>query len=97
MLLRNARTPSGEIDIVAERKGVFVFVEVKSRRPGGSGGDAYAALTPAKMARVARAADHLLARRGLPDAPREFLGASVELGPDGRPGVVAFHPVEEIR
>ncbi len=97
VLLRNVRTPAGEVDIVAERRGTFAFVEVKARRPGGSAGGPEDALTRAKLARVARAADAVLAARGLSDAPRTFLGAAVDIAPDGKPGPVRFVPVEETR
>ena len=97
VLLRNARTPRGEIDLVALRRGTFCFVEVKARRVGGAAGSPEEALTPRKLARVAGAAQHLLRSRGLPDAPREFLGAAVDLSPEGEPLAVRFHPVEEIR
>jgi len=97
VLLRNARTPEGEIDVVAERRGRIAFVEVKARRPGGSAGSPEEALTPQKLARVARAAEHVLRTRGLSGAPREFLGAAVDLDADGVPGEVRLIPVEEIR
>ena len=97
VLLRNARTPHGEIDIVAVRRKLFRFVEVKARRTGGAAGDGAEALTDRKLRRVAAAADHVLNARGLPDAPRELVGAVVELDADGRPGEVAFLPVEELR
>ncbi len=96
VLARNCRTPFGEIDIVAERRGRLAFVEVKARRRGGSAGGPEEALTAAKLARVARAADHVARTRGLSAAPREFLGAAVDLLPDGTPGPVRLVPVEEV-
>ncbi len=97
VLARNVRTPRGEIDIIAERRGVFAFVEVKSRRVGGSAGGPEEALTSRKLARVSRAGRHELARRGVPDAPREILGAAVDLDTEGHPIRVRLIPVEEIR
>ena len=70
---------------------------MKSRRAGGRAGGPEDALSPRKMARVARAAEHVLRRRGLEDAPREFLGAAVDLDADGRAVAVRLLPVEEIR
>lgn len=97
VLLRNVRTPHGEIDIVALRRKLFRFVEVKARRMGGSAGDGAEALTPAKLKRVAAAAEHVLHRRGVPDAECELVGAVVDLDPDGSPVGVEFLVVEELR
>lgn len=97
VLARNCRTPYGEIDIVAERRGTLAFVEVKSRRPHGCAGAPEEALTPVKLRRVARAAAHLAAAKGLAGSPREFLGAAVDLSPEGAPTEVRLVPVEEVR
>lgn len=96
MLGRNCLTPFGEIDIVAERRGSLVFVEVKARRPGGTAGTPEEALTRPKLRRVARAAAHVARTRGLAESPREFLGAAVDLTPEGVPREVRLVPVEEI-
>lgn len=96
VLLRNHRTPAGELDIVAVRRGVVTFVEVKARRPGGSAGSAAEALTPRKLRRVAGAAERLLRDRGLAGSPRALLGAAVDLDAEGRPVTVRFVPVEEV-
>jgi putative endonuclease len=58
ILARRARTPAGEIDIVAERAGLLAFIEVK-RRP--SLADAAAALSVRQRARLLAAAEILLA------------------------------------
>lgn len=53
------KTPVGEIDLIAERFGVTVFVEVKAR----SRIDAHAeALAAVNQARIVRAAEYWLAR-----------------------------------
>lgn len=96
ILLRNHRTPAGELDLVALRRGVFTFVEVKARRAGGRAGTPEQALTDQKLRRVRRAAEHVMKSRGLPDAPYEVLGAAVDLDPDGRPESVRFLPVERV-
>lgn len=68
ILARRARTPAGEIDLVARRGRLFVFVEVKTRREG-----ADEAVTARQRARIARAAEAWLARAGRHGAlPADF-------------------------
>jgi putative endonuclease len=55
ILARNARADRVELDIVAERAGVLVFVEVKTRY-GARCGSAAEAVDPRKQARIARGA-----------------------------------------
>jgi putative endonuclease len=56
------RMRGAEIDLVLrDRDGTLVFVEVRSRR-GEVGGGAAASVTPAKRARIVRAAQHYLLR-----------------------------------
>jgi putative endonuclease len=57
ILGRRVRTKAGEVDAVAERDGLTVFVEVKSRR---SLAEAAAALQPRQQARISGAAEILL-------------------------------------
>jgi putative endonuclease len=55
ILARNARADRVELDVVAERAGVVVFVEVKTRR-GALYGSAAEAIDARKRARIARGA-----------------------------------------
>jgi len=57
------RTRHGEIDLVARRDDLLVFVEVKTRR-GDRCGRPEEAVTPAKLARLRRLAAAFLAERG---------------------------------
>jgi len=57
ILGRRVRTAAGEIDAIAERHGVTIFVEVKARRSLAS---AAAALQPRQQARLIGAAEILL-------------------------------------
>lgn len=59
ILARRLRTPMGEIDIVARRGQLLVFVEVKAR---GTADDAADALTEPQWQRIARAAEMFIAR-----------------------------------
>lgn len=58
ILARRYRTPVGEIDIVARRRGMLAFVEVKAR---GSAELGMEALAPAQARRVRRAAEAWIA------------------------------------
>ena len=55
VIARNVRSRWSELDIVAERHGEIIFVEVKFRSRGDYGG-ALAAITPEKARRLQRAA-----------------------------------------
>ncbi len=57
---RRARTPVGEIDLIARRRGVIVFVEVKRRATQDAAAEA---LSPGQRGRILRAAEWWLAKR----------------------------------
>jgi len=58
---RNFRTPGGEIDIVARKVDVLVFVEVRSREVPGFG-TPEESVTPAKRRRIVAAARQYLSK-----------------------------------
>jgi putative endonuclease len=68
---RGFRTREGEVDIIARDGDTTVFVEVKTRS-GSSYGGPLAAVTPAKQAKVCRAAIAYLQANDLWDAPCRF-------------------------
>jgi len=63
IILRNYRTKLGEIDIIAEERGILVFVEVKARR-GHRCGHPFEAVTPAKCRQISKTALLYLAENG---------------------------------
>lgn len=67
IVARNWRCRIGELDLVAERRGVLVFCEVKSRR-GGAFGVGYEAVTWRKQARIRALAETFL--RGFGSRPQ---------------------------
>ncbi len=80
ILEKNYRTPLGEIDIIAEKKGTVVFVEVKTRTS-----DAFGlpeeAVTRQKQERIKKVA--LLYLKGLNRVPPvRFDVLSIELKPE---------------
>ena len=88
---RNFRVAEGEIDIIAERDGTLVFVEVRTRR-GGSLGTAAESVTARKVAHLLAVAQAYAQER--PDCPAEqrIDVIAVELAPDGR--VVSLEQIE---
>ncbi|MBL7208878.1 MAG: YraN family protein [Dehalococcoidia bacterium] len=79
----NFRCREGEIDIIAERKGYLVFVEVRTKT-GSSFGSPEESVTAAKKEKlIATALSYLDSHRGLPDNWRiDFVG--VELDENGK-------------
>lgn len=71
ILARNARTPSGELDLVARSGSVLVFVEVKARGASTHGG-AVGAVDGRKQARLVKLAAQYLARHRLRNQPCRF-------------------------
>jgi len=57
VLARNVRTPYGEIDIVAQKDGFIIFVEVKTRASS-SLGPPEISVTPRKQEHMLAAAEH---------------------------------------
>jgi len=84
ILCRNYRNRLGEIDIVALDKGVFCFVEVKTRasKRFGSGKEA---VFPAKQGQMIKVATCFLKERQSLDKRARFDVVSVDLcGPEAR-------------
>ena len=80
---RNFRVREGEVDIIAERDGTLVFVEMRTRR-GESMGSAAESVTAAKASRiVATAQAFVQANEGCP-ADQRIDVIALELAPDGR-------------
>ena len=88
VLERNFRTRHGELDLVCRAGDTLVFVEVKTRKAG-SRAAPHQALTPAKRARLARAAAEYLSAHGGWDAPCRF--DLVEVVAPGEPDQALRH------
>ena len=80
---RNYRTREGEVDIIAERGGTLIFVEVRARR-GDALGTAAESVTAAKARRIVAAAEaYLQANEDCP-ADQRIDVIALSLTPDGR-------------
>jgi putative endonuclease len=79
---RNWRRLEGEIDIIAERDGTLVFVEVKSRR-GAAMGTACQAISPVKAVRLAQLAE-LYAEEHAPETALRIDLVAIDFSPNGR-------------
>ncbi|QQS21394.1 MAG: YraN family protein [Candidatus Moraniibacteriota bacterium] len=81
MLETNYRNPTGkqlgEIDIVAQKEGVIIFVEVKTRQGDAKNTFPEDNLTPAKLGKLERIATHFLQSKNLRDAPYHFDAVTV--------------------
>lgn len=77
----NFRIPRGEIDIIAEHKGVLVFVEVKARS-GAMFGSPFEAVDQRKQKKILHAAEAWLAIRKISDKAVRFDVAAVNLDKD---------------
>jgi putative endonuclease len=82
ILERNFRGRTGEIDFVAEEKGVLCFVEVKGRSGRGFG-EPEEAVTLEKQRRIFRVAEEYLVRRGGPESACRFDVVAIVAGDDG--------------
>ena len=76
IVARNWRCRIGELDLVAERRGVLVFCEVKSRR-GGALGVGYEAVTWRKQTKLRSLAEAFLQATGTRPQAIRFDVASV--------------------
>ncbi len=82
LIERNARTPAGEIDLVARDGACWVFAEVRCRR-GVRFGRPEDSLTARKRAHMLAAAEAYLAEHGLGEAPWRIDFVAVELTAGG--------------
>jgi len=71
IVARNVRTQLGELDIIAEDRGVLVFVEVKGRTTEAFGGPLLA-VNRRKQLKLVKLASQYLARHHLSDRPCRF-------------------------
>ena len=71
ILARNYRVRGGELDLVAQKEGVLCFVEVRSKTSARHGAPAET-IDRGKRERIARAAEHYLATRGMPGGSCRF-------------------------
>ena len=91
LLERNVRRREGEVDLVARRGDVTVFVEVKLRRPGDFG-RAAEALSPQKRRRLRALAEAYAAEH--PDLPANLRIDLVAVQLDERGSVAAVQHIE---
>jgi putative endonuclease len=83
ILAQNWRTRTGELDLVAERGGVVVFVEVKARTSHRFGLPEEA-ITPAKRRKLIHTAQAFLRRERREGAEWRIDVIALDLGQDGR-------------
>jgi putative endonuclease len=79
---RNWRCPVGEIDLVTEKDGKLIFVEVRTRR-GDRLGTPEESITPTKRARLIAAAQTYLDEQGQADRDWRIDIVAIEIGSHG--------------
>ncbi len=87
---RNVRTPYGEIDIIVEKDGLTVFVEVKTRTSS-SLGPPEISVTPRKQEHMRAAAEHYAQENEIDHWQIDVI--AVEGKPGTKPGVTHFENV----
>ena len=88
---RNWRCPVGELDVVAEKDGVLIFVEVRTRR-GDRFGTPEESITPIKRAKLLEVAQTYLEEHGEEDRNWRIDVVAIEIGPRGE--VVRMEVIE---
>ena len=87
IVCRNYRCRSGEIDIIARKKKLLCFIEVKTRRTRRFGLP-QEAVTPAKQYKIGRVAQDFLQRHKLENWPARFDVIAVDFSSGG--GIINF-------
>ena len=82
ILLRNYKSPLGEIDLIAKEKGALVFIEVKTRSSEAMGSPAEC-VTPDKRRQLVKNAQYYIKRYGIHHVPCRFDVVSVLLPGEG--------------
>jgi len=86
VIQQNYRAPCGEIDIIAQDKGVWAFVEVKTRTGLGFGAPSEA-ITYRKRQQISKTALSYLSQQRLLNAPARFDVLTVLLSKGAEPQI----------
>jgi putative endonuclease len=92
ILARNARTPHGELDLVARQGTITVFIEVKTRTSTAFGLPEES-VTPTKQAHLLAAAQHYLQTHPDLDGDWRIDVIAIRRLPNQRPEIVHFENV----
>lgn len=87
IIARNARTPYGEIDIIAKQSGIVIFVEVKTRTSNKMGMPEES-ITARKRQHMVSAAEHYAAEHEIDDWQIDVI--SIEGKPGSTPKITYF-------
>ena len=79
LVARNWHCPFGEIDLIVKNGNTILFVEVKYRKSCRFGGAA-GSITPAKLAKLQRSAEHYLQQHRLNHTPCRLDAVLIEGG-----------------
>jgi putative endonuclease len=87
---QNWRCAHGEVDLIAQRQDVIIFVEVKARTSANFGSPEEA-VTPAKQQRLLGLAQHYIAQHTLSDAPWRVDVVAILLTKGGKVSRITHH------
>ena len=87
LIARNFRTPYGEIDIIAEKAGYSIFIEVKTRTSG-SLGPPEISVTPRKQEHMVAAAEYYCQENEIDSWQIDVI--AVEILPGKQPAITHF-------
>ncbi|WP_235941424.1 YraN family protein [Paenibacillus puerhi] len=83
ILDRNWRCRTGEIDLIAEEKGILVFVEVRTRNLSGAFGTPQESVNLRKQRKMLETARVYIHRHGKHESQVRFDVVSIRMAPDG--------------
>lgn len=85
ILCRNYRKPWGEVDVIVEKEGIIIFVEVKaSDSPAPKGFEPEKRVNDKKILRIKRAAQTYIQQKNLDDRSWQIDIIAIELNKDRR-------------
>lgn len=91
IVARNYRCPSGEIDLIARKRGLIIFVEVKTQKTGAHL-DPLERVNREKQRHIIASARHFLREKEMTDTEYRYDVVAIIWGDGKRPERIEHHP-----